>query len=212
MIVHHLSTSQSERILWLCEELGVPYEMKRHERERDSRLSPPELRALTPMGTAPVIEDGDVLMGESGAIVQYIIAKYGNGRLALAPSHPEFAGYLFWFHFANSTLQPLMGRNMALRRLPVPADNAFALGTRARLDRALDAMEARLQRNEWLAGTEFTAADIMTVFTVTTMRIFMPLDLSPYPGILAWLQRVGARDAYRRAMKKGDPGMEPMLT
>jgi glutathione S-transferase len=212
MIVHHLSTSQSERILWLCEELGIAYEMQRHERERESRLSPPALRALTPMGTAPVIEDGDVLMGESGAIIEYIIAKYGNGRLALAPSHPDYAKYLFWFHFANATLQPLMGRNMALRRLPVPADNAFALGTRARLDRALDAMESRLLGNDWLAGKEFTAADIMTVFTLTTMRIFMPLDLSPYPGILAYLQRVGARDAYRRAMKKGDPDMEPMLT
>jgi len=212
LTIHHLNTSQSERILWLCEELGVPCEVKHHQRDAVTRLAPPELRALTPMGTAPVMQDGEITMGESGAIVEYIIHKYGGGRLALLPSHPDYAQYLFWFHFANATLQPMMHRNMFLSRLNVPADNAFGIGTRQRLERGLDAVETRLRANEWLAGREFTAADIMIVFTLTTMRIFMPLELKPWPAILAYLQRVGARPAYQRAMKRGDPSLVPMLT
>ena len=130
----------------------------------------------------------------------------------MPPSHPDYAQYVFWFHFANATLQAVMGRNSALRRAEVPPDNAFAAGTRARLDRALRAVDARLGNNPWLAGREFTAADIMSVFCFTTMRIFLPMDLSPYPGILAYLQRVGARPVYQRAMTKGDPDLVPMLT
>ena len=211
LTVHHLSTSQSERVVWLCEELGIDYQLVRHQRDPVTRLAPPALRDLTPMGTAPVIEDGDVVMGESGAIVEYIIHKHGAGRFALPPSHPDYAQYVFWFHFANASLQAVMGRNSALRRAAVPPDNAFAAGTRARLDLALKTVDARLAGNAWLAGREFTAADVMSVFCFTTMRIFLPMDLSPYPGILAYLQRVGARPAYQRAMKKGDPDLAPML-
>jgi glutathione S-transferase len=105
-----------------------------------------------------------------------------------------------------------MGRNLVLRRLDLPPDNPVLVGMKGRLDRALDQLEARLGSAEWLAGAEFTAADIMTVFSLTTMRIFLPLDLSPYPNILAYLQRVGAREAYQRAMRAGDPDMAPMLT
>ena len=210
LTIHHLSTSQSERILWLCEELGVPYEMKRHERDAVTRLAPPELRALHPMGTAPVITEGDLVLGESGAIMEYIIRKHGGGRLALAPDDPDYAQYLYWLAFANSTFQPLMGRNMQLHRLNLPADNPLLVSTRGRLERALLMMEARLGVRDHLAG-EFTAADVMIVFSLTTMRIFYPLALAPYPNILAYLQRIGAREAYQRAMRKGDPGMAPML-
>ena len=212
LTIHHLGKSQSERILWLCEELAIPYAMKRHERDAVTRLSPAALRAMTPMGTAPVITDGELVIGESGAIMEYILGKYGAGRLALAPTHPDYAQYLFWFHFANATLQPLMGRNMALLRLNVSADNPFGIGTRERLERALGAVEARLGQAPYLAGAEFSAADIMIVFTLTTMRIFMPLDLAPYRNILDYLQRMGAREAYQRAMQTGDPGFVPMLT
>ena len=212
LTIHHLTTSQSERVVWLCEELGIAYKLVRHEREPVTRLAPPALRELTPMGTAPVMEDGGVVMGESGAIVEYVIHRHGGGRLALPPSHPDYAQYVFWFHFANATLQPVMTRNSTLRRVDAPADSPFAAMVRERLDRALRAVDARLEENEWLAGREFTAADIMTVFCLTTMRIFLPMDLSPYAGILAYLQRVGARPAYQRAMKKGDPEMVPMLT
>ena len=211
LTIHHLTTSQSERVLWLCEELGIDYKLVRHERLPDTRLAPPALRALTPMGTGPVMEDGDIVMSESGAIVEYIIHKHGGGRLALKPDHPDYAQYLFWFHWANASLQPVMGRNMIINRLPVPDDNPVVKGTRERLDRALKAVDARLEKNQWLAGSEFTAADIMTVFSLTTMRVFMPVNLSQYKNVLAYLQRIGARPAYQRAVNLGDPGLAPLL-
>jgi glutathione S-transferase len=212
LIVHHLGRSQSERIVWLCEELGITYELRHYTRDLVTMLSPPELRALHPIGAAPVITDGAVVLAESGAILDYIMAKHGGGRLALGPDHPDFAQYLYWLHYANGTLQPAMGRNMILRRLNLPADNPVLLAMRGRLDRALGLVEARLASVPWLAGEAFTAADIMTVFSLTTMRYFLPVDLGGYPAIRAYLQRIGARDGYRRAMRKGDPGMELLLT
>jgi glutathione S-transferase len=211
LTVHHLGKSQSERVVWLCEELGIPYELKRYERDPATILAPPEYKALSPMGTAPVITDGDTVLAESGAITEYIIAKHGAGRLALAPDHPDFADYLHWFHFANGTLQAVLGRNMVLRRLDPPADHPMVVSTKGRLERALAVVEARLGEAPYFAGDGFTAADIMSVFSLTTMRLFMPVDLAPYPAILAYLQRIGARDAYRRALQKGDPDMVPLL-
>ena len=211
LTVHHLGKSQSERIIWLCEELAVPYELRRYERDPVTILAPPELRALHPMGMAPVITDGALVLAESGAVIDYIIAKHGGGRLALGPDHPDFAQYLHWFHFANGSLQPSMGRNMLLSRLRLPPDNPVLLATQDRLRRALGLVEARLGEADHFAGREFTAADIMAVFSLTTMRVFLPLDLAPYPNILAYLRRIGARPAYRRAMRKGDPDMTPLL-
>ena len=211
LTIHHLGKSQSERILWLCEELGVPYALKRHERDPVTILAPPELRALHPMGTAPVIIEGDIVLAESGAIMDYIIAKHGGGRLALTPTHPDFAQYLYWYHFANASLQPVMGRNMILRRLQLPPDNPVLVSTLGRLDRALGVVEARLGTASYLAGDEFTAADIMMVFTLTTMRYFFPADLGPYPNIRAYLRRIAGRKAYQAAMHKGDPGMALLL-
>ena len=209
--VHHLGKSQSERIIWLCEELGLPYELKRYTRDPVTNLSPPELKALHPMGTAPLLGDGDVLIAESGAIIDYILGKYGGGRLVLQPGHPDFAQSLYWYHFANASLQAVMGRNMILRRLDLPADNAVLVSTRERLARALEWVDGRLREVPYLAGTEFTAADIMIVFTLTTMRYFMPVDFAPYPNIRAYLKRMSARQAYQRAMQKGDPGMPLLL-
>ncbi len=211
LTLHHLGKSQSERIVWLCEELGVPYELEHYVRDPVTMLSPPELKALHPLGAAPVITEGDLVLAESGAIIDYIIAKHGGGRLALGPTHPDFAAYLYWLHFSNGNLQPNMGRNMMLRRLELPADNAVALATRGRLDRALDLIDARLAEVPFLAGTEFTAADIMAVFSLTTMRYFMPVELAPYAHIRAYLRRISEREAYRRAMRKGDPGMVLLL-
>lgn len=212
MIVHHLGKSQSERIVWLCEELGIPYELKVYDRDPVTRLAPPDYKALHPIGAAPVITDGEVVLAESGAIVEYIVAKHGKGRLVLAPDHPDFAQFLFWFHFANGTLQPATGRSMILARLKLPDDNAILRAMKSRLDLALGLVEARLAKAEYLVGGTFTTADIMIVFTLTTMRLFLPFDLAPYPAILAYLQRIGRRDAYRRAMQKGDPDMAPLLT
>ncbi len=171
--------------------------------------SHPQYKALHPIGTAPVITDGDLVLAESGAIIEYIVAKNGKGRLVLAPDHPDFAQFLFWFHFANGTLQPATGRSMILARLKLPDDNPILRAMKGRLDLALGLVEARLGKADHLAGSEFTTADIMIVFTLTTMRLFPPFDLAPYPAILAYLQRIGRRPAYRRAMQKGDPDMAP---
>lgn len=212
LTVHHLGRSQSERIVWLCEELGIPYDLRIHVRDRETLLSPPALKALHPMGAAPVIEDDGVTLAESGAIMEYVIARHGGGRLALTPGDPAYPDYLYWLHFANGTLQPAMGRMMLLARLDLPRDNPVQVAMRGRLERALGLVEARFAGGAaWLAGEAFTAADIMMVFTLTTMRSFHPLDLAPWPAIRAYLQRVAARPAYQRAMAKGDPGMALLL-
>lgn len=210
--VHHLGKSQSERIVWLCEELEIPYELKRYTRDSRTMLAPPEYKALHPIGAAPVLTDGSLVLAESGAVLDYIIAKYGNGRLTLQPDHPDFAAYLYWLHFANGSLQPVMGRNMILNRLNLPDDNPIRVAQRARLDLAFDLVEARTREAEYLAGKEFTAADIMIGFSLTTMRYFMPYDLARCPNIVGYLARIAKRPAYRRAMEKGDPGMALLLT
>ena len=211
LTIHHLGKSQSERIVWLCEELGLPYALKHYQRDAVTMLSPPELKALHPLGAAPVITEGDLVLAESAAIMDYILARYAGGRLTLPPDHPDYAAYLYWFHFANGNLQPNMGRNMILRRLDLPADNPTLLAMKGRLDRVLELVETRLGQVDYLAGNDFTAADIMTVFSLTTMRYFMPVDLAGYPHIRAYLQRIGQREAYQRAMRKGDPQMQPLL-
>ena len=211
LTIHHLGHSQSERILWLCEELGVPYELTKHERDPVTKLSPPALRALHPMGAAPVLQDDGLLLAESAAIVDYVIARHGDGRLRPGPEHADFAPFLFWFHFSNGNLQPVLGRCMVARRAELAPEHPVRIAAQDRLHRAMALVEARLGDADYLAGSEFTAADIMSVFSLTTMRLFQPLDLLPYPNVRAYLQRIGKRPAYRRAMAKGDPDLEPML-
>lgn len=208
LTVHHLGVSQSERIVWLCEELEIPYTLKRYDRDPVTRLGPPEYKALHPLGTAPIIADGDVVLPESGAIMQYILGKYGNGRLTVAPDAPNFADYLFWFHFANASMLPSQSAALGGNH----DDSPRAKFMRARSDRAWAYVEARLGQVPYFAGAEFTAADIIMGFVLTTMRAFVPRDISGYPNILSYLRRIGARPAYVRAMAKGDPGMTPMLT
>jgi len=210
LTVHHLGISQSERIVWLCEELGIPYELKRYDRDATTRLAPAEYKALHPMGTAPVITDGSVVLAESGAVMEYIIGKYGHGRLAVGPDKPNFADYLFWFHFANGSMMPSQMAGLGAK--PGAEESPRQRFMRERADRGWAMVEERLGQVPYLAGQEFTAADIITLFPLTTMRAFVPRDISKYPNILAYLKRIGERPAYRRAMEKGDPQMTPMLS
>ncbi len=209
LVVHHLGISQSDRIVWLCEELGIPYELKHYDRDPETRMAPAAYRALTPFGTAPVITDGDLVLGESAAIVEYIDATYGDGRLSIRPGAPGYADYLFWFHFANGSLMPSAMIDMIAS---VAGGGELLDALRARLDRAYAQIEARLGEATWLAGDEFSAADILSVFPLTTMRLFAPRDLAPYPNIRAYLQRISARPAFQRAMAKADPGFEVPLS
>ena len=212
LTVHHLGKSQSERIVWLCEELEIPYELKTYARDTKTMLAQADYKALHAIGSAPVIADGDLVLAESGAIVEYIIAKYGKGRLTLGADDPGFAQFLYWFHFANGTLQANLGRLMILNRLKLGHDNPILLATKGRVDRAFDLVEARTREMEYLAGSAFTTADIMMGFSLTTMRYFQPYDLGRCPNIVRYLARVSARPAYQRAMAKGDPGMALLLS
>ena len=137
LTVHHLGKSQSERIVWLCEELAIPYELKLYERDRVTLLAPPEYKALHPTQAAPVIFDGDLVLAESGAIMEYIIAKYGRGRFTVPADHPDYPQYLYWFHAANGTILPSLGRNMLMGMLNLTADNPRVAALRARLERQL---------------------------------------------------------------------------
>lgn len=209
--LHHLGHSQSERIVWLCEELGLTYELLHYTRDPVTRLSPPALKALHPLGAAPLLQDGELLLAESAAIVEYLIARHGGGRLRPGPQDPGYADFLYWFHFANGNLQPAMLRYMTLNRAQLPADHALPASVKDRLDKLLALMEQRLRTVPHLAGQEFSAADIMNVFSLTTMRLFQPVDLASYPAIRAYLQRIGERPAYQLAMRKGDPDLTPLL-
>jgi len=209
--VHHLGVSQSERVVWLCEELGIPYTLRRYDRDPSTRLAPAEYRALHPMGIAPVITDGDIVLAESGAILEYIMARYGGGHLAVRADQANFPDYLFWFHFANGTMMPSEMGSMISSILGLQEGNPVIGMLKARSERAFLLVEGRLKDADYFAGKDFTAADIMMLFPLTTMRAFVQRDLTLLPHIKAYLRRIGTRPGYRRAMQNGDPGMSPML-
>jgi glutathione S-transferase len=208
LTVHHLRLSQSERIVWLCEELGLDYELKLYNRREDNRLAPDEYKALHPMGIAPVITDGDLVLGESGAICEYIDRKYGGSRFSPGPENPDFADHLFWFHFSNATfmtngMMALAARAAGAQDLPAFVADRGAKGWQL--------AEARLGEAEFFGGRQLTTADIMMGFNITTSRAFGGASLAPFPNIAAYLQRIGQCPAYQRAMAKAEPGMAPML-
>ncbi|KAI1429705.1 putative glutathione S-transferase [Xylaria sp. FL1777] len=214
LIVHHLGVSQSERVVWLCEELGIDYELRKYK--RSPILAPPEFKVLHPLGSAPVIEDGNVKLAESGACVEYIAQTHGKGRLIIAPGHSDYADYLYWFHFANSSFQPALMRDLALKLVSGIDDgtgknDAILNRFNEKFSSMLTFINDRLAKVPWLAGEQFTAADIMTVCCLTTMRCFKPYDLGEYKNILSYLKRVSERDGYRQAMQKGDPELDITL-
>ena len=163
------------------------------------------------MGIAPVITDGEIVLAESGAILEYLMARYGGGRLSVGSDQPNFPDYLFWFHFANGTLMPSEMGSMIANFLGLKDGNPVIAMLKARSDRAFLLTESRLGDAAYFAGNDFTAADIMMLFPLTTMRAFVQRDLTAFPNIKAYLQRIGTRPAYQRAMDKGDPGMPPKL-
>jgi glutathione S-transferase len=168
-----------------------------------------EQRHIT--GQAPIIEDGPVLFAESSAIAEYILGKYGNGKLVISPDKPNFPDYLYWFHAANGNIQPSLSRCMIIQRGGIDASNPMAQFVSRMRDTSLKMLNDRLSANKWLAGEDFTAADIMTVFSLSTMRLFAPFSLKGQDNILAYLERVSERDGFKRAMEKGDPGFEPIF-
>jgi glutathione S-transferase len=210
LTVHHLGISQSERIVWLCEELEIDYTLKRYERRADNRLAPDDYKALHPMGIAPVITDGKLVLGESGAICDYICARYGDGRLSPKADDPDFADHLFWFHWSNGTFMTTLMMQLVLSS--GAAGNPAAAFVEDRSRRGWAMVEKRLGETPFFGGRNLTTADIMMVYCLTTSRAFRGTSIDAYPNLKAYLKRIGERDAYRRAMAKAEPDMKPMLS
>ncbi|MBZ6379098.1 glutathione S-transferase [Pacificimonas flava] len=213
LTVHHLRLSQSERIVWLCEELGLDYELKLYDRREDNRLAPDEYKALHPMGIAPVITDGELVLGESGAIVDYVEKKHGAGRLSPASDHADFADHLFWLHWSNGTFMASMMMQLMLTMSGAPEGNMAEGFVADRVGKGWSMIEDRLGRADYFGGSALSTADIMMVYCLTTSRAFRPGSLpEALTNTRAYLQRIGERPAYQRAMEKAEPGMEPMLS
>ncbi|OQD63945.1 hypothetical protein PENPOL_c008G06618 [Penicillium polonicum] len=211
LTIHHLRRSQSERVVWLCEELSIPYDLKSYDRETPNLVAPEDYRKIHWAGTSPIIEDGGLVLAETNAIFEYILTKYANGRLSLPPTHPQYGDYLFWLHRANGTMQPGLVTLMFLRLSGNSKEDFGCKVTQKRIDENFEAMDARLAKFPFLAGDEFTAADCMSVFSLTTLRLFIPFSIESYPNIVKYLERMSHRAAYKRAMDKGDPGLEPLI-
>jgi glutathione S-transferase len=215
--VHHLNNSRSQRVLWLLEELGLPYEIKHYQRDAKTMLAPPELLQVHPLGKSPVITDDTLTVAETGAIVEYIIERYGNGRLEPAVGTPERLRWRYWMHFAEGSAMPPLLLKLIFERIkvtPMPffakpiakglSNKVLAAMVEPNLARQLDFMEAELGKSEWFAGSDFSAADIQMSFPLEAAAQRAGLNASR-PKLMAFLKRIHARPAYKKALERGGP-------
>jgi len=216
--VHHLNNSRSQRVLWLLEELEVPYQVQKYQRDARTMLAPPELARVHPLGKSPVLTDGGITVAESGAIVEYLLDTYGAGRLRPPAGTEERRRFTYWLHFAEgSAMPPLLlklifdrigsGQGMSFFVKPIAkgiAAKVKALMVEPNLKRQLDFMEGELAHSAWFAGEEFSAADIQMSFPVEAAAQRAGLDGSR-PKLMAFLKTIHARPAYRRALERGGP-------
>lgn len=215
--VHHLENSRSQRVLWLLEELGLPYEVKRYARDKQTMLAPPELRSVHPLCKSPVITDGTITVAESGAIVEFLLDTHGGGRLRPEPGTAERRRFTYWLHFAEgSAMAPLLVKLIfdQIRRAKVPffvkpiakgiADKVSAAYTTPNIEAHLRFMNDELSERDWFAGREFSAADIQMSFALEAAAARGGLD-ARYPKLQDWLERIHERPAYGRALAKGGP-------
>jgi glutathione S-transferase len=218
IVVHHLENSRSQRVLWLLEELGVPYEVKRYERDKETMLAPPALRAVHPLGKSPVITDGGVTVAESGAIVDYLVERYGNGRLIPPPGTPERLRYGYWLHYAEGSAMPPLLLMLVFNRVetaPMPffvkpiarqiAGRVKSTFIEPQVKLHFDYLESELGKSTWFAGNEFTAADVQMSFPIEAADARAGLGALGRPKLAAFLQRIHARPAYQAALAKGGP-------
>lgn len=217
IVVHHLNNSRSQRVLWLLEELGVPYEIRRYQRDPDTMLAPPELRQVHPLGKSPVITEGAVTLAESGAILEYLVERHGGAGLAPPPGSPERLRYSYWMHYAEGSMMPplllkLVFDQLERARMPFvarPFAKAIAHKVRSafilpQLRTHLDYLEAELATRDWFAGQAFSAADIQMSFPLEAAAARGGLNASR-PRLMDFLERIHARPAYQRALEKGGP-------
>ena len=213
--VHHLNNSRSQRILWLLEELGVPYEIKHYQRDPKTMLAPPELRSVHPLGKSPVITDGELTLTESGAIIEYLADRYGAGTLIPTHGTPERLRCNYWLHYAEGSAMPPLLLKLVFRRVetsPMPffvkpiakgiAHKVMSSFVDPQLKLHLDYLEGELGKSAWFAGDTFSAADIQLSFPLEAFAARGGLDAS-YPRLSAFLQRIHARPAYQRALQQG---------
>lgn len=202
VIVHHLNNSRSQRIIWLLEELGLDYEVKRYERDKKTMLAPAELKTVHPLGKSPVITDDGQTIIETGAIVEYLVEK-ADGKLG-PPAHRESVlRYRQFIHYAEGSMMPPLILLLVLSRIPILGKRAMAR-IQPMLDTHLDWLEKELSTRDWFAGSEFTAADVMMSFPLEASRARGGLDGSR-PNLTRWLERIHARPAYKTALAKGGP-------
>jgi glutathione S-transferase len=212
--VHHLNNSRSQRILWLLEELGVPYEIRRYQRDPKTSLAPPELLRVHPLGKSPVVTDGDFTLAESGAIIEYLVDKYSDGALLPPARTRERVRYTYWLHFAEGTAMPPLVMKLVFKRIvvaPMPffarpiargiAQNVQRGFIDPNLERITAYIEAELGRGEWFAGDAFSAADIQMSFPVEAA--VARAAGAEKPHMKRFLERIHARPAYQRALEKG---------
>jgi glutathione S-transferase len=217
LIVHHLENSRSQRVLWLLEELGVEYEIKRYERDKKTMLAPRELREVHPLGKSPVVTDDGQTIAESGAIVEYLVERHGKGRLVPVNGTPEKLRYTYWLHYAEGSAMPPLLLKLVFERMktgPVPffvrpivrgiADKVLAMFVNPQLKLHLEYMEAQLGEYPWFAGKEFSAADIQMSFPLEAAQSRAALETKT-PNIIAFLEKIHARPAYQRALERGGP-------
>jgi len=200
IVVHHLNNSRSQRILWLLEELGAPYEIKSYQRDGTTNLAPPELKAIHPLGKSPVIQDGDLIIAESGAAVDYLIRKYGKGHFAPPADTPAHEAYLEWLHYAEgSAMLPLMMLLYAMRL----GEAAAPLKDRidSEIDNNMAYINGALEGRPYLLGEDITGADIQLCFQGEVARAFG--RLAAYPDVAAWVGRLHERPAFKASIEKG---------
>jgi len=215
IVVHHLNNSRSQRILWLLEELGLEYEVKRYERDPKTMLAPPELKAIHPLGKSPVITDGELTLAESGAIIEYLVDKYGQGRLAPAAGSVERLRFTYWLHYAEgSAMSPLLLKLVfnKVESSPMPFFvKPFAKGIARKVKGSfvepqivqhLDYLNSELAATGWFAGDEFSAADVQMSFPLEAAAARGGLD-GKWPNLMAFLQRIHERPAYKKALERG---------
>lgn len=212
--VHHLDHSRSRRILWLLEELDLPYDIKIYKRNSATMLAPPELKAVHPLGKSPVLTDGDLTLAESGAILEYLIDRYGNGRLKPEPNTPEYLRYNYWLHYAEGSAMPPLLLKLVFDRLPqgtpLPVRPVAAMISHRvksrfiepQLKLHLDYLEGELKKSEWFAGGLFSGADIQMSFPLEAAQGRAGLD-GKRPKLMEFLSRIRARPAYQRALERG---------
>lgn len=202
IIVHHLENSRSQRILWMLEELGLPYEVKRYERNKKTMLAPPELKAVHPLGKSPVITDGDHNIAETGAIVEYLVEK-ADGQLGPPPHRDAILRYRFWLHYAEGSLMPPLLLKLVLSKVPLMGKSALKR-IQPMIDVHLDYVESELAQRPWFVGDDMTAADIMMSFPLEAARARGGLNESR-PATIGWLAKIHALPAYQKALEIGGP-------